>query len=79
MAGVNVGQTRVRWQRGFSDTDHVHRSEGGNVLALSAFYLSTLASPLDRKAAVKEMWQSGANVLVSAFAANHDFERTEYF
>ena len=34
-------------------------------MALSAFYLSTLPTPLARKAIVKEMWQSGAEVIVS--------------
>lgn len=69
---VDIGQTTVRWQKGFSDVDYVRRSEGGSVLALSAFYLSTLPTPLARKAAVKEMWKSGAGTIVSvAFFGTH--------
>jgi hypothetical protein len=38
--------------------------EGKETLAISAFILSSLPTALVRKVLVKEIWQSGANVIV---------------
>lgn len=62
--GVDVGRTSLTWQRGYTDTDRVPRTDGGDVLALSAFVLSSIPTPLARRDLVKEMWNSGANVIV---------------
>lgn len=56
----------MRWLRGFSDTEQIYRSEGTDVLALSAFYLSSLSTSLARRDLVKQIWSSGASVIVSA-------------
>lgn len=56
----------MSWKKSFRDDDKIRRSEGGDVLALSAFLLSSLPTPLARKALVKEMWDSGAGIIVSA-------------
>lgn len=55
----------MRWLRGFSDTEQIYRSEGTDVLALSAFYLSSLSTSLARRDLVKQIWSSGASVIVS--------------
>jgi len=64
VSDIHVGETRLRWQRGFSDTDKVTRSEGGGTLALSAFHLSSLPNAVARKDLVREMWSSGAELIV---------------
>jgi hypothetical protein len=55
----------VAWQKSLHEDDKVRRAQGGDVLAVSAFALSSLSNPLDRKVLVKEMWESGADVIVS--------------
>ena len=40
-------------------------TKGRNTLALSAFMLTSLFTRQERKALVKEMWDSGAHVMVS--------------
>lgn len=65
MADVDMGATQVRWRRGFSESDQTVRSVGSDVLALSAFHLSSLPTPLARKDLIKQIWSSGANVIVS--------------
>jgi len=57
-------KTSLRWQKSFHDDDKVKRTEGHSTLAMSAFMLSSLATPIARKALVKEMWESGAHVIV---------------
>jgi hypothetical protein len=64
---VNRGRLSLRWQRSFHDDDKIKRTEGHDVLALSAFTLSSLPTPLARKSIVKEMWESGANVMVGTY------------
>ncbi|KAI0931449.1 hypothetical protein AcV7_001174 [Taiwanofungus camphoratus] len=61
---VDLGGLTVSWKKSFRDDDKIRRSEGGDVLALSAFLLSSLPTPLARKALVKEMWDSGAGIIV---------------
>jgi hypothetical protein len=45
----------------------MNRTQGGDTIALSAFMLSALPAGQARKALVKEMWESGAGVMVSLF------------
>ncbi|KAK2461490.1 hypothetical protein APHAL10511_005953 [Amanita phalloides] len=61
--GIDCGNLRIRWQRSFRNEDlacPAHKQ----TIALSAFLLSTLSSPLARRTVVKEMWESGAEVMV---------------
>ncbi|EJD03728.1 Rsm22-domain-containing protein [Fomitiporia mediterranea MF3/22] len=60
----NVGSASVRWHKAYSKDEQIQRSEGGDVLALSAFHLSSLPTPAARKEMVKQMWSSGAEVIV---------------
>lgn len=57
----------VFWQRAFDEEDRIARSTGHGTLALSAFMLSSLTSPMARKNLVKEMWESGAHTIVFVF------------
>ena len=68
--GVELGPWSARWQRSFQDDDKIRRIEGKNVIALSAFMLSSLPTVLSRKALVKEMWESGAEMMVGSKTVN---------
>ena len=63
--GSDLGTTDVRWRRGYIGSEQVSRSENGELLALSAFHLSSLPNPIARKGLIKQMWSSGADVIVS--------------
>lgn len=63
-ADIDLGSLSPSWQKSFHDSDRVRRVEGGDTVALSAFMLSSLPTPLARKTMVKEMWESGADVMV---------------
>ncbi|KAI9057056.1 hypothetical protein FKP32DRAFT_1598544 [Trametes sanguinea] len=68
---VEMGGLNVSWQKSFHDDNIVDRTDGARVLAMSAFLLSSIPGPIERKALVKEMWDSGAEVMV---LIDHDFE-----
>ena len=61
---VDMGSLSVSWQKSLKDEDRIRRSDGQDTMALSAFMLTSLPTPLARKALVKEMWESGAHVMV---------------
>lgn len=61
---TDLGALSATWQRSFREDDKIKRSEGLDTLALSAFMLSTLQTPLARKKFVKELWESGAHTIV---------------
>ncbi|KAF7307293.1 3-methyl-2-oxobutanoate hydroxymethyltransferase [Mycena indigotica] len=61
---VDTGPLRVSWRKALRDDDIVPRSEGHYTVALSAFMLTSLPTNVARKALIKEMWSSGAHVLV---------------
>lgn len=63
-ADVRRNDMVISWQKSFHEDDRIPRSQGHDVLALSAFSLSSLPTPLSRKALVKEMWESGAHTIV---------------
>ena len=65
MLAAELGDLRVSWQRMLQQDDKISKEQGGNVIALSAFALSSLQTPLAKKQLVKEMWESGANTIVS--------------
>jgi len=54
----------VSWQKSFQADDRISRSQAQDVLALSAFSLSSIPTPSSRRALVKEMWESGAHTIV---------------
>ncbi|KAI0718887.1 Rsm22-domain-containing protein [Cerioporus squamosus] len=68
---VDTGNLGVSWQKSFHEDDIIGREDGSKVMALSAFLLSSLATHVDRKLLVKEMWDSGAEVMV---LIDHNFE-----
>ncbi|KAH9897940.1 mitochondrial small ribosomal subunit Rsm22-domain-containing protein [Cubamyces lactineus] len=68
---VDMGSLSVSWQKSFHEDNITERSEGANVLAMSAFLLSSLPSAIERKTLVQEMWDSGAEVMI---LIDHDFE-----
>ncbi|KAJ7361271.1 mitochondrial small ribosomal subunit Rsm22-domain-containing protein [Mycena albidolilacea] len=61
---IDPGPLRVSWHKSFREDDAIPRSEGHYTVALSAFMLSSLDTHVARKALIKEMWSSGAHVLV---------------
>ena len=66
---VDMGSLDVAWQKSFRENNSVDPVEGSGVVALSAFLLSSLPTPIDRKVLIKEMWESGAEVIVRALVA----------
>ncbi|KAI0778648.1 mitochondrial small ribosomal subunit Rsm22-domain-containing protein [Trametes elegans] len=68
---VEMGTLDVSWQKAFREDNVTAREDGSSVVALSAFFLSSLPTPFDRKALVQEMWESGAEVMV---LIDHSFE-----
>ncbi|TFK94959.1 Rsm22-domain-containing protein [Polyporus arcularius HHB13444] len=68
---VDTGTLGVSWQKSFHDDDVMGREDGSKAMALSAFLLSSLPTHVDRKLLVKEMWDSGAEVMV---LIDHNFE-----
>ncbi|THH04971.1 hypothetical protein EW145_g5134 [Phellinidium pouzarii] len=62
--GMDVGSAQISWAKGLSNTELIGRSEGDNVLALSAFHLSSLPTDTARKETIKQMWSSCANIFV---------------
>ncbi|KAI0800808.1 mitochondrial small ribosomal subunit Rsm22-domain-containing protein [Fomes fomentarius] len=68
---IDMGNLSVSWQKSFHEDNVVGREDGSDVMALSAFLLSSLPSHVDRKLLVKEMWDSGAEVMV---LIDHNFE-----
>lgn len=62
--GIDLGSLSMSWQKSFKEDDLIRRSEGHDMLAMSAFMLTSLPGGLARKALVKEMWESGAHVMV---------------
>ncbi|OCB85565.1 Rsm22-domain-containing protein [Sanghuangporus baumii] len=60
----DTAHTTVRWRKGYPDAEQAERTEDGDILALSAFYLSSLQNSVAKKDLIKQMWSSGANVIV---------------
>ncbi|KAF8347029.1 mitochondrial small ribosomal subunit Rsm22-domain-containing protein [Amanita rubescens] len=59
--GIDCGKLRIHWQKSFRKESY---SDNKQTIALSAFFLSTLSTPIARKKLVKEIWESGAEVMV---------------
>jgi ribosomal protein RSM22 (predicted rRNA methylase) len=54
----------VRWQKGFREEDKPLQDDAEKTVALSAFMLTTLPTPIAQKALVEEMWGSGAHTII---------------
>ncbi|KAL0951798.1 hypothetical protein HGRIS_008465 [Hohenbuehelia grisea] len=61
---LDLGSLSLSWQKSFKEEDKLGRSRGHDTLAISAFMLTSLPTPLARKNLVKEMWESGAHTIV---------------
>ncbi|KAF8841935.1 hypothetical protein BDN67DRAFT_966448 [Paxillus ammoniavirescens] len=61
---TNLGALSATWQKSFHEDDCVDLAEGHDALALSAFMLSALSTPLAKRNMVKEMWDSGAHTII---------------
>ncbi|KAG6846058.1 hypothetical protein H0H87_006422 [Tephrocybe sp. NHM501043] len=64
LEGIDLGSLALSWQKTFKEDDRISGSDGHNTIAMSAFTLSTLPTSQHRKSLVKEMWESGAHVMV---------------
>jgi hypothetical protein len=62
---VDIGPLSTSWKKIWHEEDKMNRTKGGDTIALSAFMLSALPTAQARKTLVKEMWESGAGVMVS--------------
>jgi len=61
---ISTENLDVRWQKSFREDDKLLRKEAEKTVALSAFTLTTLPSPIAQRALVEEMWASGAHTLI---------------
>ena len=59
---LDVGDLTVTWKRTVSGDEK--KSEVGEVLALSAFHLSTFSNHVARLTLFKEIWESNADTIV---------------
>ena len=59
------GSLSVSWKKTLDEDFTLSGSQRARTIALSAFTLSALPSPQARKVMVREMWESGAEVMVS--------------
>lgn len=77
---VDMGDLSVSWQKSFHEDNATDRARGSDAMALSAFLLSSLPTHVDRKLLVKEMWDSGAEVMVrsSGIVGRLDIERSDF-
>ncbi|KAG6851369.1 hypothetical protein H0H93_005767 [Arthromyces matolae] len=62
--GVDLGSVSLTWQKSFKEEDKIKRTDGHDTVALSSFLLTSLPTAQHRKAHIKEMWESGAHVMV---------------
>ncbi|KAF9225375.1 hypothetical protein BS17DRAFT_778516 [Gyrodon lividus] len=61
---TKLGALSATWQKSFHEDDCIDPAEGHDALALSAFMLSALPTPLAKRNMVKEMWDSGAHTII---------------
>ena len=55
----------MSWQKSYREENKLDRTDGKGTLAISAFLLSSLPTALHRKDFVKQIWESGADTIVS--------------
>ena len=63
-SGVKLGSKSIRWSKGLPSSEFTDDHDA-NAVAMSAFYLSSLPNVAARREVVKQMWHSGAEVIVS--------------
>ncbi|KAF8273002.1 mitochondrial small ribosomal subunit Rsm22-domain-containing protein [Lactarius quietus] len=64
LEGVPHGGMDVSWQRKFHSDNIPQVHDGSSTVAISAFFLSTLNTQLQRKALIEEIWECGAETIV---------------
>ncbi|KAI0308079.1 mitochondrial small ribosomal subunit Rsm22-domain-containing protein [Multifurca ochricompacta] len=64
LEGIPHDNLDISWQRKFHRDNWPQSYDGSQTIAVSAFFLSTLQTSLQRKALMKEMWESGADIIV---------------
>ena len=62
---VKLDGISTDWNKGFSDEYTLSARQGQNAVAISAFHLSEAKNDIERKDIVKQMWNSGAETIVS--------------
>ena len=62
---IDLGSRTVNWGNRHDQSKQWEHNDKSHTLALSAFYLSSLKTIASKKELVKEMWDSGAEVIVS--------------
>lgn len=62
---VKMGGISTSWNKGFSDEHNLATGHGQGTVAISAFHLSEAKGDVERKDLVKQMWNSGAETIVS--------------
>ncbi|TFY71841.1 hypothetical protein EVG20_g1169 [Dentipellis fragilis] len=62
--GADLGNLTVSWRKSHTTDLDSTTVEGASTLALSAFHITAIPTPVQRKALVKEMWESGADVII---------------
>ena len=63
---IDLGSRTVNWGARRDQSKQWEHNNKSHTLALSAFYLSSLKTIASKKELVKEMWDSGAEVIVSS-------------
>jgi hypothetical protein len=63
----------ISWRRSFLHDSHPQPHDGSHTVAISAFFLSTLQTPWQRKRLIKEMWESGAGTIVNGLIIFNPF------
>ena len=61
---VDRGSLNATWQKSWQEDDKMNHTQGKTTIALSAFMLSALPTDHARKVLVKEMWESGSEMIV---------------
>ena len=61
---ISAKNVDVRWQKSFREEDKLLQEDAEKTVALSAFMLTTLPTPIAQKALVEEMWASGAHTII---------------
>lgn len=64
LRNMELPEDRAVWHKAFHEEDALPRSKRNSAMALSAFALAAQPSPIARRRIVKQMWDSGAELLV---------------
>ncbi|KAL1739148.1 mitochondrial small ribosomal subunit Rsm22-domain-containing protein, partial [Schizophyllum fasciatum] len=64
LRNMGLPENAVTWQKAHHEEDVLPRSERNSAMALSAFALAAQPNPLSRRRIAKQMWDSGAELMV---------------